>query len=146
MSEKDLILFAVWCAREALKLIADPDERSVETCNVVERYANGEATEEELLAARDAADDATDAAYSYAAYSDAAYATRAAAYASSAAYYASYAAYYASYFASYAASTAAFTVSHDASIAASYAANDANAAVYAITRDSQLDKLLTYFE
>jgi hypothetical protein len=144
MSEKDLILFAVWCAREALKLIADPDERSVETCNVVERYANGEATQEELLAARDAADDATDAAYSDAA--DAAYATRAAAYASSAAYYASYAAYYASYFASYAASTAAFTVSHDASIAASYAANDANAAVYAITRDSQLDKLLTYFE
>jgi len=141
LSEKDLILFAVWCAREALKLIADPDERSVEACNVVERYANGEATQEELLAARDAADDATDAAYS-----DAAYATRAAAYASSAAYYASYAAYYASYFASYAASNAAFTVSHDASIAASYAANDANAAVYAITRDSQLDKLLTYFE
>ena len=141
LSEKDLILFAVWCAREALKLIADPDERSVEACNVVERYANGEATQEELLAARDAADDATDAAYS-----DAAYATRAAAYASSAAYYASYAAYYASYFASYAASNAAFTVSHDASIAASYAANDANDAVYAITRDSQLDKLLTYFE
>jgi len=55
-------LFAVWCAREALKLIEDPDPRSVEACNVAERYANGEASQEELAAAwaaaRDAARDA----------------------------------------------------------------------------------------
>ncbi|HUV93083.1 MAG TPA: hypothetical protein VMV80_08350, partial [Anaerolineales bacterium] len=48
-------LFAVWCAREALKLVDEPDPRSVEACNVAERYANGEATKEELVAARYAA-------------------------------------------------------------------------------------------
>ena len=59
-------LFAVWCAREALKLVDDPDPRSVSACNVAERYANGEATYDELdaawaaarAAARDAARDA----------------------------------------------------------------------------------------
>ncbi len=55
LSDKDLRLFAVWCAREALKLIANPDVRSVEACNVAERYANGEATQEELSAAGAAA-------------------------------------------------------------------------------------------
>jgi len=54
MTERDMRLFAVWCAREALKLI-DPDPPSVEACDVAERYANGEATKEELDAARDAA-------------------------------------------------------------------------------------------
>jgi hypothetical protein len=49
---KTLRLFAVWCAREALKLVANPDARSVEACNVAERYAKGEATDEELDAAR----------------------------------------------------------------------------------------------
>jgi len=53
MTERDMRLFAVWCAREALKLI-DPDPRSVEACDVAERYAKGEATKEELDAARDA--------------------------------------------------------------------------------------------
>ena len=48
-------LFAVWCARETLKLIDEPDPRSVEACDVVERYANGKATKDELDAARDAA-------------------------------------------------------------------------------------------
>jgi len=121
MSEKDLILFAVWCAREALKLIANPDERSVNACNVAERYANGEATKEELDAAYDAAHNAVYASYAASAY---------ASYAASAA----------------AASTDSYGVSHYASIAASYAANNANAAVYATTRSVQLDKLLTYFE
>lgn len=59
MSEGDIRLFAVWCAREALKLVDNPDPRSVEACNVAERYANGEATIEELT---DAWDDAADAA------------------------------------------------------------------------------------
>jgi hypothetical protein len=44
-------LFAVWCAREALKLIDNPDPRSVAACDVAERYANGEATDDELAAA-----------------------------------------------------------------------------------------------
>ena len=55
-------LFAVWCAREALKLVENPDKRSVNACNVAEKFANGEATKEELVAARDAAGDAARAA------------------------------------------------------------------------------------
>ena len=55
---KKIRLFAVWCAREALKLIDNPDQRSIEACNIAERYANGEATKEELAAARAAARDA----------------------------------------------------------------------------------------
>lgn len=51
-SDKDLRLFAVWCAREALKLVKNPDIRIIEACNVVERFANGEATKEELYSAR----------------------------------------------------------------------------------------------
>ena len=61
MTDKDLRLFAVWCAREALKLV-DPDPRSVVVCDVAEMFANGEATKEELAAARDAARDAAWAA------------------------------------------------------------------------------------
>jgi len=48
-------LFAVWCAREALKLVDNPDPRSVAACDVAERYANGKATDEELDAALAAA-------------------------------------------------------------------------------------------
>ena len=59
---KTLRLFAVWCAREALKLVENPDVRSIEACNVAERYANGEATDEELSATWDAASAAWDAA------------------------------------------------------------------------------------
>ena len=58
MSDKDMRLFAVWCARESLKLIANPDQRSIDACDVAERYANGEVTYEELSAAWDAASDA----------------------------------------------------------------------------------------
>ena len=59
---KKLLLFAVWCARDALKLVPNPDTRSIEACDVAERYANGEATKEELDAARAAASDAALAA------------------------------------------------------------------------------------
>ena len=62
MTDKDMRLFAVWCAREALKLIDTPDPRSVKACDVAESFANGNATNEELAAARDAAWDAWDAA------------------------------------------------------------------------------------
>lgn len=55
---KTLRLFTVWCAREALKLVENPDARSVEACNVAERYANGEATDKERAAARAAAREA----------------------------------------------------------------------------------------
>ena len=60
---RTLRLFAVWCARQALKLESDPDPRSVNACDVAERYANGEATDQ-LAAARAAALDAAwDAAW-----------------------------------------------------------------------------------
>ena len=52
---KTLRLFAVWCAREALKLVDSPDPRSVAACEVAERYANGQATRDELSAAGAAA-------------------------------------------------------------------------------------------
>ena len=68
---KTLRLFAVWCAREALNLIDNPDQRSIEACNVAERYANGEATKKDLAAAWDAAW-AAERATAWAAASDAA--------------------------------------------------------------------------
>jgi hypothetical protein len=95
LSEKDFRLFTVWCAREALKSVENQDERSINACNVAERYANGEATKEELFSAREAAHDAIyDAGHDahpsvLAAYS--------AAYTYSANYYVSYTVYYTSY-------------------------------------------------
>ncbi len=79
LSDKDLRLFAVWCAREALKLIDNPDPRSIESCNVAERYANGKATDEEL----------EDTYYSAVTYSPTTYVVNAA-YAADAAYRAAY--------------------------------------------------------
>jgi len=55
MSDKDQRLFAVWCARESFKLHASVDQRSIEACNIAERFANGEATPAELSAAESAA-------------------------------------------------------------------------------------------
>ena len=67
MSDKDLRLFAVWCSREALKLVDNPDPRTIQACDVAERFANGEATMKELNAA------CASVAYAdaYAAYADA---------------------------------------------------------------------------
>ncbi len=48
-------LFAVWCARNVLAQVHNPDPHSVSVCDVAERFANGEATQEELRAARYAA-------------------------------------------------------------------------------------------
>ena len=53
MSDRDLRLFAVRCARRVHHLMKD--QRSVAALDVAERYAKGEATDEELAAARDAA-------------------------------------------------------------------------------------------
>lgn len=58
MYDKELRLFAVWCAKEALKLVENPDQRSINACDVAEKYANGEATIEKLTAAWYAAKDA----------------------------------------------------------------------------------------
>src|SRR5690606_30000611 len=58
IDDTTLRLFAVWCARQALQLIDNPDPRSVMACDVAERFALGAATSHELAAARAAAKDA----------------------------------------------------------------------------------------
>ena len=55
MSDRDLRLFAVWCAKEAFGLQGSVDQRSIDAVDCAERFANGEATEQELSAARSAA-------------------------------------------------------------------------------------------
>jgi len=128
LSEKDLRLFAVWCARETLKLIVNPDERSVNACNVAEKYANGEATQEELLSARDAANDGTYVAY-YAALSAANIGHA----------YVAYAAFHAAYSTVHASDVN--VAARAATSAASYADADVDVADAA-----QINQLLSYFE
>lgn len=55
-NEKTARLFACWCVRQIWHLLID--ERSEKAVEIAERYANGEATQEELGAAWDAARDA----------------------------------------------------------------------------------------
>lgn len=50
---KEIRLYAVWCVRQVEHLLKD--QRSLDALDVAERYANGEATDAELAAARDAA-------------------------------------------------------------------------------------------
>ena len=51
--DKEIRLFAVWCARQVQHLMTD--QRSVAALDVAERFANGDATKEELDAAEAAA-------------------------------------------------------------------------------------------
>lgn len=51
--DRDLRLYAVWCARQVQHLRTD--KRSLDALNVAERYANGEATDDELDYASSAA-------------------------------------------------------------------------------------------
>ena len=51
--DKEIRLFAVWCARQVQHLLKD--QRSLDALDVAERYANGEATKEELAVAKAAA-------------------------------------------------------------------------------------------
>ena len=55
--DKEIRLYAVWCARQVHHLMTD--KRSIDALDVAERFANGEATQEELTAARVAASGAT---------------------------------------------------------------------------------------
>ena len=61
VTDRELRLIAVKCARQVQHLMKD--ERSINALDVAERFANGEATQEELTAARDAAAAAGDAAW-----------------------------------------------------------------------------------
>lgn len=47
--EKEMRLYAVWCARQVQHLMTDP--RSLAALDVAERYAHGQATDDELSAA-----------------------------------------------------------------------------------------------
>jgi len=64
-------LYAVWCARQVAHLMTDP--RSLAVLDMAERYAHGEATDEELTAAWDAADAAWYAAWDAACVASAAW-------------------------------------------------------------------------
>ena len=71
IDDRTLRLFAVWCARQSLDSIGNPDQRSIEACNVAGLYADGEANDVELAAAREAASAAASAAWAdRAAYDD----------------------------------------------------------------------------
>ena len=51
--DREWRLYAVWCARQVQHLMTDP--RSIAALDVAERYARGEATQDELTAAKTAA-------------------------------------------------------------------------------------------
>ena len=58
--DREIRLFAVWCARQVQHLMTDP--RSLAALDVAERHAHGKATDAELSATWDAAWAASDAA------------------------------------------------------------------------------------
>ena len=126
-TDRELRIFAVWCARQALAIPGNENEVCSKTCDVAERYANGHATDEELNAARNAARDevmaARDAVLAASdASSDAAIDT-----ASDAAW---------------AAIDTASAAESDAAWAAAWAAIDtASAAAMAAARNAQIEKL-----
>ncbi|WP_261524068.1 hypothetical protein [Burkholderia multivorans] len=71
-ADRDIRLFAVWCARQVEHLMED--HRSKDALNVAERFANGDASGEELAAAWSAARAAARAAAWAAAWDAARYA------------------------------------------------------------------------
>ena len=58
--DREWRLFSVWCARQVQHLMTD--KRSLDALDVAEKFANGQATNEELAAARDVAWDVARAA------------------------------------------------------------------------------------
>ncbi len=108
LTDKELRLFAVFCARQVQHLMTDP--RSIEAIDVAEKYAQGKASDDELARARAAAR-AADAAARAAAWA-AADATAKAAYATA------YAAAKAAAKAAYATAKAAYATAYAAADAA----------------------------
>ena len=65
LSDRDLRLFAVWCARESYQYCTEQypiNQRSIDAVDCAERFANGEANELELSAAWSAARSAASSA------------------------------------------------------------------------------------
>ncbi len=69
--DREIRLYAVWCARRVQHLMVDL--RSVAALDVAERYARGEASDEELAAAAAAEAAAAEAAWAAAAAAEAAW-------------------------------------------------------------------------
>ena len=109
-SEKEIRLFAVWCARQVQHLLTDP--RSIAALEAAEKFAYGDATQAELDAAVAAARDAAGAA-AWGAAGAAAWAASAAAWAASADAWAASAA-------AWAASAAAWDAARDAACDAAW--------------------------
>ena len=122
LTDRDFRLFAVFAARRVQRLMTDPC--SIAAIDIAERYAYGEATDEELSAAWDAASDAAQAAAEAAAEAAA----------KDAAWDAAWAAAWA------AARDAAWAADRTAAEAAAWAA--AEAAAQAAARDAQAAWLL----
>ena len=59
--DREIRLFAVWCARQVQHLMTD--RRSIDALDVAEQFAKGEATEEQLSDARSAAESAAKSAW-----------------------------------------------------------------------------------
>jgi hypothetical protein len=55
IDSRTLRLFTVWYARQRLMQLANPDPRSLTACDVAERFANGQASADELASAGDSA-------------------------------------------------------------------------------------------
>jgi len=138
MSDKDMRLFAIWCARESFKLQTTVDQRSIDAVNCAERYANGKATDDELRAAKKAA---------WSAASSAAWSATESAVDSAARETAASAAWSAAWSATAsAAESAAESALESAWSAAASAAESARSAAREAAREAQINKLLTYFK
>lgn len=128
MSDKEQRMFAAFCCREVWHLLID--KRSRNAVEVAERFANGQASKEEMHVVYLAA-----VAAACAAAHEAAHASTESAYAAAVA--AAYAAAHAATDSAYAAARAA---AHEAAHAAAYAATDSSyAAAYAAARQKQVD-------
>jgi hypothetical protein len=147
IDNRTLRLFAVWCARQALALIDHPDPRSVSAVDTAERYANGQATDEERAAAWAAAGDAAwDAAGAAAWAAGAAARDAARAAAGAAAWDAAGAAARAAAWAAGAAAWDAARAAAWAAARAARAAGDAGDAAWAAAWDAQIKHLIEMLE
>jgi hypothetical protein len=117
-----------------LKSIENPDERDIEYCNVVERYANGKATQADIWnASADVLNVSNGVYITFSPYFNAAH------------YASARAVCYAAHSAANA-SLAVFSVSDTVSDADVAAADAAYYTIYDAISSVQLDKLLTYFK